>query len=392
MDVGVGNFTITAATGDTHVAGDFDVATTMFTVDGATGDTYIFGGLEVDGTVIDLGDGCTDQLTVNALADFLCDVDVGATNFTIAAATGDTVIQGSLTVYGNTQIGNTPSPGCTDQLTVNAESWFDCVLHPEGDIYKSGAPDLDIGALNNVTISPDAGAAQLTIDSVSPQVNVTNDLRVGGTSNLIGTVTVGAAGLNVGSTLTVSAGGASITGATTIIGNLNMGGNSINITGDIGASGSEVNHGWFDEITVTTLNVPANSIDISDDTNLAVTAPIVLTDDTLSVADVFLLTAGDTMAGTLTLNMLTVASASPLTLGNGNVFDVTGVADITSITAKTAGTVVVLIFSGTAGGTGVTDGSNLILAGDANFVYAPDGTLTLVCDGTDWYEVSRSVN
>jgi hypothetical protein len=38
----------------------------------------------------------------------------------------------------------------------------------------------------------------------------------------------------------------------------------------------------------------------------------------------------------------------------------------------------------------VTDGSNLVLAG--NFVTSLDDTLTLYCDGTNWREMARSVN
>lgn len=87
-----------------------------------------------------------------------------------------------------------------------------------------------------------------------------------------------------------------------------------------------------------------------------------------------------------------LASGATLTPGAGNVFVVTGTADITSITANTedAGRVIWLIFSGTAATTGVTDGSNLKMAG--NFGYSPDDTMCLVCDGTNWYEVSRSAN
>ena len=38
----------------------------------------------------------------------------------------------------------------------------------------------------------------------------------------------------------------------------------------------------------------------------------------------------------------------------------------------------------------MTDGSNLKLAG--NFVTTADDVITLVCDGTNWFEMSRSVN
>jgi hypothetical protein len=81
-----------------------------------------------------------------------------------------------------------------------------------------------------------------------------------------------------------------------------------------------------------------------------------------------------------------VASASAVTLGNdGNFFDITGTTTITSITAKSAGTVVYLQFDGILT---VTDGSNLKLG--SNFVTAAESTLALVSDGTNWYELSRS--
>jgi hypothetical protein len=52
-----------------------------------------------------------------------------------------------------------------------------------------------------------------------------------------------------------------------------------------------------------------------------------------------------------------------------------------------AGANVTLVF---ADALTVTDGSNLRLNG--NFTTSADDTLTLVCDGTNWYEVARSAN
>jgi len=81
-----------------------------------------------------------------------------------------------------------------------------------------------------------------------------------------------------------------------------------------------------------------------------------------------------------------VASAGALTLGDdGNYFDITGTTDITSITAKTVGTVVKLQFDGILT---VTDGSNLSIHG--NFTTAAGRTMVLICDGTNWIELSRS--
>lgn len=81
-----------------------------------------------------------------------------------------------------------------------------------------------------------------------------------------------------------------------------------------------------------------------------------------------------------------VASASNITLpDNGNFFDITGTTTITSITAKSAGTVVWLQFDGILT---VTDGSNLKLNGDLST--NAETVLQLVSDGTNWFEVSRN--
>lgn len=77
----------------------------------------------------------------------------------------------------------------------------------------------------------------------------------------------------------------------------------------------------------------------------------------------------------------------------GEVIEVTGSpgTTITSITASRAGRVVTLVFPGTAA---LTDGSNLKLNG--NFTAAgttnDNDTLTLCCDGTNWFEIARSAN
>lgn len=84
-----------------------------------------------------------------------------------------------------------------------------------------------------------------------------------------------------------------------------------------------------------------------------------------------------------------VASATAMPLPTGNVFHVTGTTDITSITSTNfqAGCQITLIFDGVLN---FTDGSNLKLAG--TFATTADDTITLVYDGTNWYETARSVN
>jgi hypothetical protein len=84
-----------------------------------------------------------------------------------------------------------------------------------------------------------------------------------------------------------------------------------------------------------------------------------------------------------------VASAATIALPHGEeVISISGTTNITSITALGhTNRRVTLVFAGILT---FTDGSNLKLAG--NFVTTADDTITLVCDGTNWYEVARSVN
>lgn len=81
-----------------------------------------------------------------------------------------------------------------------------------------------------------------------------------------------------------------------------------------------------------------------------------------------------------------VASASTIT-PTGNSPHVTGTTNIDTVTAMGAGTFLTLIFDGVLT---VNDGSNLKLNG--NFTTSADDTLTLVSDGTNWYEIQRSTN
>lgn len=92
-----------------------------------------------------------------------------------------------------------------------------------------------------------------------------------------------------------------------------------------------------------------------------------------------------------------VASASTITLGNGNYFSVTGTNTIDCIvgTGWTAGSEVVLDFAGVLT---VTDSSGGCAGADkpinigAAFTSSADDTLTLIYNGTAWKETARSVN
>jgi hypothetical protein len=92
---------------------------------------------------------------------------------------------------------------------------------------------------------------------------------------------------------------------------------------------------------------------------------------------------------TVGVTLPSIASTDTINLIIGKAaFIITGTTAITSIAATGfSGETVKLIFSGALT---LTDGGNLKLAG--NFVTTADDVITLVCDGTSWYEQSRSAN
>jgi hypothetical protein len=84
----------------------------------------------------------------------------------------------------------------------------------------------------------------------------------------------------------------------------------------------------------------------------------------------------------------TVASAATISPSPGaETVTVTGSTTVTSITAQPEGASLTLLFASTAQ---VTDGSNLLLAG--NFTGGSGRTLSLRSDGTNWWETGRSAN
>lgn len=115
-----------------------------------------------------------------------------------------------------------------------------------------------------------------------------------------------------------------------------------------------------------------------------VSAPYLLTD---SIGSGLIFTNG---AFPTTRSIPVIASASTITIpawaANGGKVAVSGTATINTITASGfTGAEVTLIFQSIVT---VVDGSNLRLAG--NFTSAPEDTLTLACDGINWFEISRT--
>ena len=106
-------------------------------------------------------------------------------------------------------------------------------------------------------------------------------------------------------------------------------------------------------------------------------------------ANVLRVTNGGTAIRGLLGGGTTVASATAMPLPTGNVFHVSGVTDITSITSTNfaSGACITLIFDGVLN---FTDGNNLKLA--STMATTADDTISLCYDGTNWFETARSVN
>jgi len=106
----------------------------------------------------------------------------------------------------------------------------------------------------------------------------------------------------------------------------------------------------------------------------------------LTAAIGYTATTTDFIGYNSTGDSLSVASATTTTLPpHSDYFNITGTTTITSVTASWPGRFVTLKFAGILT---FTDGSNLKLVG--NFVTAANSTISLVSDGTNWYETSRT--
>jgi hypothetical protein len=98
---------------------------------------------------------------------------------------------------------------------------------------------------------------------------------------------------------------------------------------------------------------------------------------------------GNVFSGNRGGAVTTVASASTVTLpgSEGDVYKISGTTTIDTITAS-SGRQITLVFTSTAG---LSDGvGNLRLS--AAFTGTADDAVSLVCDGTNWFERARSVN
>ncbi len=224
---------------------DLTVGGTKFTVDDATGNTDIDGTLTVDGNTTLGDDNTADTVTVNGRLSqtgtqqvrFSGNVDaqsgldvtgedltVGGTKFTVAQATGNTDIDGTLTVDGATTLsGNVDAQGGLDvtgsDLTVGGTKFtvaqatgntaIDGTLTVDGATTLSGNVDAQ-GGLDVTGSDLTVGGTKFTVS------DATGNTDIDGTLTVDGGATVTAGGLEV------SAGGAAITGNSSVTGSFNL--------------------------------------------------------------------------------------------------------------------------------------------------------------------------
>ncbi len=198
------------------------------------------------------------------------------------------------------------------------------------------------GATGNITLAEGAGititgttiansgvlslagtANQVSVSGATGNITISLPQDIATTSNVtFGSLTLGTIGLE-------DVGTSNITSGASLVGVYDEFSNSSGVTvqqvlADLDATLTSVTHdpvtlaGSYNYLTLNNQVITLGQVDISDDTNLTAGTNLTLTDDTLSVDDVFLLNTGDTgngnyvFTGTMDLTGTILTGASPL--------------------------------------------------------------------------------
>ena len=216
------NFTVSGTTGATHVAGDFDVATNKFTVASASGNTIVAGTIGVTGAAT-----FSSSLSANSLSSTTtltaADADIGATltvgtsdAFQVSAA-GNISTTGTLGVTGATTLSST--------LGVTGAATLSSTLNVASTLDVNSKFSVD-GASGNVQTD-----GTLTVDGAS---TLTGNVSAGGSLSVAGTSTL-TGNTSVGGTLSVT--GASTLSSGSFSGDVSVGGD-LTVAGDIVSRGT----------------------------------------------------------------------------------------------------------------------------------------------------------
>lgn len=249
-----------------------------------------------------------------------------------------------------------------------SESAITLVANAGGvNVDAAAAKDLDLAGGQVKLVSKDnaAGAISLTANiGANETITVTNTQGTGEGAIAL-TSTAGGVDIDAAATKNID-----LSGGQVLISSKDNAASAVAITANVGSS---------ETIVVTnTQGTDAAAI------NLTATAGGI----TAAVADTKAITLNGTTNFKVGSNIASPAGGE-LDLGAGTYFYITGTNNITSIAAadSTAGRFLVLRFADVLT---FTDGNNLKLAG--NLATTADDTITLMCDGTNWYEMARSAN
>jgi hypothetical protein len=221
------DWTNVAVVGTLACSGSFAINTNKFTVAGASGNTVVAGTLAVTGTVTSTGNFA-----------------VGANTLTVAASSGNTAVAGTLAVTGTTT--------STGNLTVGSNKVI--VTAATGDIAIATGGGITMHTDKFVVTAADgntaiAGTLAVTgASTLTGNVAMSGTLEVTGASTLTGNVTL--AGDLIGAEATdiaIHTDKFTVTGSngnTLIAGTLAVGGAST-LTGNVGCSGTLTSTGNF---------------------------------------------------------------------------------------------------------------------------------------------------
>jgi len=378
----------------------------------ATGDMTGIGAITMNGLLTgSLGATITGAtVSLNESSNFAVNIGTGTTTgtVTIGGAGAQTINIGDGAAAKTVTLGSSNTTSTTTLLSGSGALNLNASNNQPTNINSgtstgtvtvggTGVMAIDIGAggtgAKTITIGDGAstGTTSIKAGSGGVGINVDNNQPTNiGTGTTTGTVTIGGAGaqtINIGdgaAAKTVTLGSSNTTSTTTLLSgsgalNLNASNNQPTNIGTGTSTG-----------TVTIGGAAAQAIDIG--TGAAAKTVTVGSTNTTSTTTINAGSGAVVMGGTVRYSVgsnIASPAGGELTLGEGTYFYITGTNNITSIAAasSTAGRLVILRFADVLT---FTDGNNLKLAG--NLATTADDTITMICDGTNWYEVTRSIN